>query len=151
MAVTVIRAVANMRADISLFLGKRGTAAPPNIDPIVSDDIRVDSFDIRGDLDYPIPWCRSADEFNNLHLSLDLRRPYGSGYGRTTTSIQRFVIWQQDTGGEDRVRFSLDGQFHPNALPLAADRNGAPYIPRSDADVILWVDDRQWVILTRIP
>lgn len=62
-----------------------------------------------------------------------------------------YTIWQQDTGGSDLVRFTQDDSFVVPAGGLAADRSGrALYDARGNSDVMLVIDERPWVILTKI-
>ncbi|HWM24472.1 MAG TPA: hypothetical protein VNP98_06585 [Chthoniobacterales bacterium] len=150
-----------MHPTLRVFLGRRGSssAVEPRYDePAVNysgmlpdGDIVVSPLSAVGELDFPVPWVRSPDEFANRHLSLQLRTPRpGARHGETDLQ-QPYVIWQQDIGGTDFVRFSLADRFEQNARGLASQRDGRQtYVCNQNADVLLAVDERPWVILTRI-
>jgi hypothetical protein len=153
MAVTVIRAIANMHRERHVLISRCGRAVPiPTSYP--SDGPQAEAvippLDAVGELDFPIPWCRSAEEFNNLHLSLAIVT-LSPGYAVPGPPLQEYRIWQQDIAGVDLVRFTSGSEFEPNARGLAGSRRGdPPYFPDRDADVLLVVDERPWVILKRI-
>ena len=156
----------NMHPTRRVFLGRRGFAAEPEprydepaigivgINPF--PDIAVEHQSVVGELDFRVPWVTSADEFANLHLSLELRTPIRGSIEGESSLDQKFAIWQQNIGGNDFVRFSEANRFEanrfePNARGLARQRDGRQtYVCDRDADVLLTVDERSWVIITRI-
>jgi hypothetical protein len=150
MSVTVIRAIVNMNSSFTVSLVQRRPDDPPpgeRIDDALPPN-SVSSFDtLRCDI--PVPWCRSWEEFSNsIHLRLSFFATRGLGPIRES---QFYTIWQQDINGVDLVRFSLNGYYIENAPGLAAYRVGHPaYNSRHNSDAILVVDERAWVILTRI-
>jgi len=153
MGVNVIRAVVNMNSSFVVNIDKEGAAAIPSggIGTSVSDAFSgevVRPFEARGGLDFPIPWCRSAEEFGNLHLRLEFFRPTAFPPG---ISVASFRIWQESLDGVDRARFSEGTSYVRGARALVGDRNGSfEYDTGGNSDVLLVVDERGWVILTFI-
>jgi hypothetical protein len=150
MGVTVIRAIANMNSSFVVNIDKEGTENRSDgisVADSYSGDV-VYPFEVLGELDYPIPWCRSPEEFARLHLRLEFFRPsvYPPGI-----SVAAYRMWQEDINGWDRARVSTTGEYIYGAPGLVADRNGgAEYDTRGNSDVVLVVDERPWVVLVRL-
>jgi hypothetical protein len=112
----------------------------------------------------PVPWCTSVFDFNNgKRLTLE----FDFVHRDMTTHHLVTNIYQQTIGVDDSVRFvyrgspidgvgftsdwlPADGFNQDGARALAADRSGAPFRVFGDAEAVLVVDERMWVVLYRI-
>lgn len=82
--------IVNMHPTVSVVLSRRSWDDPPPSDNVAVsvDDGLVPSasgvvgpLDTRGQLDIPIPWCRSREEFLSSRLALQFIVRVGPGYG----------------------------------------------------------------------
>ena len=126
MSLTHIRGVVNMQPNaVTLYdheNGQQVTAQPYSEAPCYLN----------------IPWCNNLEDFEGNH-SMTLQ------YAGNT-----IAIWQQG----NQVPYSGNNQFaqpgNPNYGLLEGAYNGPAYNASSDADVILVIDNRPWVIVYRL-
>jgi hypothetical protein len=151
MGVTTIKAIVNMSPDIIVHLVEVGRNAPQQYPAGVSVDHPplfgkiARPMDVTGEMAIRVPWCTSQEDFDNLHLVVQFIDPSSGALGYR--SFADFSIWQQERGGADLVRLTDDGTFG-EGRGLVADRDARTmYDPRPWADVILVVDERQWITL----